>query len=411
MNVVNIESAEIRLKKAHIQLMRHRETYLLSGVLMMGESGISDVVPTAATNGRDKYYNREFIESLPSQAEVNFIVAHEGGHILLKHLPRHRDLAKEDPRLANMAMDYALNAYLMSINDKQLMKMPKGGLYNPMFTDWSVRQIYNYLKTGRKPDGTSDGKPKDWKNAKGEECIFVGGNCFPTKALDDHQSDELAQMPDEEVEKLTKQIDNAVQQAALLAGVHGADLPRALTELLQPEINWVDVLADFVAERVRGTDEYTFAKFNRKRLADDLYRPSTYNEKVGRVVVAIDTSGSITDDMTARLCTELSAICDNCAPDEVHVLWWDTDVKGHQVFSENYQNLRHVLKPVGGGGTCVSSVSDYIIKNHIESDCVVVFTDGYVEDNVRWAVNAPTLWLVTEHDGFIPPAGQVVKFK
>jgi len=405
------ESVEVLLKKAHIQLMRHRETYLLAGVLMMGESEFSDAIPTAATNGRDKYYNKSFIERLKSQAEVNFIVAHEGGHILLKHMPRHLDLIKENARLANMAMDYALNAYLLSIKDKTLLSMPKGGLYCPLFEGWSVRQIYNYLKTGRKPDGGQGGKPVDAKDGNGKDVIKVGGYSFPTDTLDEHDSSALDGMSDEEIEDLGKQVDKAVQQAALLAGINGADIPRVFSELLQPEVNWVDVLADFLSERLRGTDEYTFAKFNRKRMAVGLYRPSTYNEKVGRVIVAIDTSGSITDAMTTRLCTELAAICDTCSPDEVHVLWWDTSVKGHQVFSDDYQNLRVALKPKGGGGTNVSSVSTYINEHHLDADCVVVFTDGYVEDNVQWAVNAPTLWLVTEHDGFVPPAGQVVKFK
>ena len=411
MNAVVVESAEVRLKKAHIQLMRHRETYLLAGVLMLGESDFTDDIPTAATNGRDKYYNRQFIESLPTQAEVNFIVAHEGGHILLKHLPRHRDLAKEDARLANMAMDYALNAYLLSIKDKTLLKMPKGGLYDPMFEGWSVRQIYNYLKVGRKPDGKKDGDPKNDKNGSGEDVIRIGPKTFKTDTLDEHDGSALDEMSEEEVGELSKQVDKAVQQAALLAGITGADLPKALNELLQAEVNWVEALAEVITSRIRGNEEHTFAKFNRKKLAIDQYRPSTYKEKAGIVVVAIDTSGSITDATTARLCGELAGICESCEPDEVHVLWWDTNVKGHQVFTGGYQNLREALKPKGGGGTRVSCVSEYLNQHNIDADVVVVFTDGYVEDDINWRVNAPTLWLVTEREGFIPPAGQVVKFK
>lgn len=405
------ESAEVLIKKAHIQLMRHRKTYMLAGVLMMGDSEFIDEVPTAGTDGLNKYYNKSYVEQLRSQAEVNFLVAHEGGHIFLKHFPRHRDLFKENSRLANIAMDYALNAYLLSIADPQLLSMPEGGLYDSKFENWSVRQIYNYLKTGCDNEGTPEGEPKDEYDRKGKRVIRIGNKTFAGESQDEHDTDAMDGMTDEQIEKLGKEIDKAVQQAGLLAGMDGADLPRALAELLQPEINWVDVLADFLSERVRGTDEYTFAKFNRKRMAVDLYRPSTYNEKVGRVVVAIDTSGSITDEMTAQLCTELASICDNCSPDEVHVLWWDTSVKGHQVFSDNYQNLRYVLKPVGGGGTCVSSVSNYLNEYQIDTDCVIVFTDGYVEHDIRWNVNAPTLWLVTDCESFIPPSGQVVKFK
>lgn len=406
---MNSESPEVLLKKSHIQLMRHRKTYLLSGVLMLGESELTDDIPTAATDGVNKYYNPQYIQSLESQPEVNFIVAHEGGHIFLKHMPRHRDLIKEDPRLANMAMDYALNSYLRSIDEPSLLKMPKGALWHPMFENWSVRQIYNYLKTGQDNEGNKKGEPRTGKNPRGEEIIVVGDNVFRTQTLDEHDASGMDGMTDEQVEEVNKRIDQAIQQAALMAGINGAEVPRVLTELLQPVIDWREVFTEFLTEWTRGIEEFSFAKFNRKRL--ELFRPSTYSEKVGRVVVAIDTSGSITQDIVTTLCTELAGICEQCAPEEVHVLWWDTDVKGHQVFSDGgYQNLSNVLKPVGGGGTRVGCVSDYLRANHIDSDCVVVFTDGYVEDKPQWAVDAPTLWLVTANDRFIPPSGQVVKF-
>jgi predicted metal-dependent peptidase len=94
------------------------------------------------------------------------------------------------------------------------------------------------------------------------------------------------------------------------------------------------------------------------------------------------------------------------------VLWWDTKVHGVQTFNSNYENLADVLKPVGGGGTRVACVSDYIEQHHLDADCMVVLTDGYVESNVQWNVgHIPTLWVVTERDNFTPPSGRVVKYK
>jgi predicted metal-dependent peptidase len=63
---------------------------------------------------------------------------------------------------------------------------------------------------------------------------------------------------------------------------------------------------------------------------------------------------------------------------------------------------------LGGGGTTVSSVSKYITKNDIKAECVLVFTDGYVENNVQWDITSPTLWLVTQNRGFTPPSGKKV---
>jgi predicted metal-dependent peptidase len=80
-------------------------------------------------------------------------------------------------------------------------------------------------------------------------------------------------------------------------------------------------------------------------------------------------------------------------------------VHGEQVFIHNYNNIEKMLKPLGGGGTRAGCVSDYINKNKITADCIVMFTDGYLEGNVVWNVSSPTLWLVTKRNDFTPPAG------
>jgi predicted metal-dependent peptidase len=125
-------------------------------------------------------------------------------------------------------------------------------------------------------------------------------------------------------------------------------------------------------------------------------------------VVAIDTSGSISGDILTAFATELASICDLCEPEKVRVLWWDTHVHGEQIFEGNYMGLAKMLKPVGGGGTRVGCVSDYIVKERINADCVIVFTDGYVESSFVWDVIPPTLWMVTENISFHPPVGKKV---
>jgi predicted metal-dependent peptidase len=78
------------------------------------------------------------------------------------------------------------------------------------------------------------------------------------------------------------------------------------------------------------------------------------------------------------------------------------------VLSGDSPNIKDILKPIGGGGTFVSCVSKYIQDRRYDPDCVVVFTDGYVEDSVQWNISAPTLWLVTENERWTPPKGKKV---
>jgi predicted metal-dependent peptidase len=130
------------------------------------------------------------------------------------------------------------------------------------------------------------------------------------------------------------------------------------------------------------------------------------NETIGEVIVAIDTSGSIGGKELTEFATELVSICDVVQPEKVRILWWDTQVHGEQVFQQDeYQNIASLLKPLGGGGTHVSSVAEYINEKQLKAECVIVFTDGYVENDIKWGISSPTLWMVTQNKNLDVPMG------
>jgi predicted metal-dependent peptidase len=139
-----------------------------------------------------------------------------------------------------------------------------------------------------------------------------------------------------------------------------------------------------------------------------MYLPTVENETIGEIVVAIDTSGSIGQEQINAFASELVSICEAVSPDAVRVLWWDTMVHGEQLFTDNYDAIGSMLRPKGGGGTRVSCVSDYLNKHKVQAECVLVFTDGYVESSPTWEVAAPSLWLVTQRKDWIPPSGRAV---
>jgi predicted metal-dependent peptidase len=167
------------------------------------------------------------------------------------------------------------------------------------------------------------------------------------------------------------------------------------------------VLQDFWTANVRGSDEFTWRRFNKNRLADGHYLPSTINETIGEVILAVDTSGSINNKDIAKVASRIQELCDTLPPERIRVLWWDTEVHGEQVFEGNYSEINRMLKPLGGGGTRAGCVSDYIVKNRINADCMIVFTDGYVEDPVTWQTPIPSIWVIKEggRESFVPPNG------
>ena len=392
---------EQRIKKGHIALMKHPETALWGGVMMMGSTEVVDEAITAYTDGINKKYGRAFLTAIcPTQAEVNGLILHENLHIGLRHHLHGADMFKEDGEKANKAADYVVNDMITEISKKypELVQLPKGGLYDPQYHNMSMREIYKLLKS-KKGGGGGGGKP----DKEGEKGSGSGGGEYE---FDKH--DFGKPMTQEEAKEMDGKIDRAIREGALLAGRLGIDLPRSVTDLLNPVIDWKKELADFVTSSCKGKDEYTWRKFNRRLISNDIYLPTVENETIGEVVVAIDTSGSIGQQQLNEFASELVSICDAVSPDAVRVLWWDTKVHGEQLFTDNYDQIGSMLKPLGGGGTRVSSVAEYINKKKINAECVLVFTDGFLESDVVWDISAPTLWMVTENRNWTPPTGKKV---
>lgn len=380
---------ETRLKKAHIALMRHPETALYSGVIMMGENKIVDDCPTACTNGFDTKYGREFVKSLTDE-ELRALVLHENLHIALKQISRFKNEYKDDPQLVNMSADYIVNDIIVNLNDKTHCRLPQGGLYDEKYHNWSLREVYNDLKQERENNPTGFSAKSDG-------------------VLDEHDFDNAQEMTTQEVEQLSKDIDRALRQGGILAGKLGSKVPRNIEDLLIGKVDWRDVLREFINNQTRGSDEYTWRRYNKRLMANDIYLPSLMNETVGELVIAIDTSGSIGNRELSAFASELVSICDVSCPEKIRVLWWDTEVHGEQLFTaENYQQIDSLLKPQGGGGTNANCVAKYIAKQNIEAEAIIVFTDGYF-DTPKWNISTPTLWLVTDTESHVPPNGQVVK--
>lgn len=417
------------LKKSHVRLMRHRETAPYIGAMMLGESKVVDgpvwlngkdvegnavggmtEIHTAATNGIDKYYAKKFIKDMSMQ-ELCGLVLHENMHVFLKQIPRHMDLAKENAPMLNAAMDYVVNDIIYQINDKQLAVLPDmkkyGGCHDVKFRNWSVRQVYNFLKTGKNNQGQSEGKPKPGsqpglsKIGSGE---YVTGNGF-----DEHLASAFEKLTPQQAQELINKINNAIHQGGLLAGKFSSELPKAVKQAAVPEVDWREETREFVVTHTRGKDEYTYRKFNKRRLADDFFLPSTESEKIEGVIIANDTSGSIGPEQMGSWLEHIGLVCSQAQPEWVKLLWWDTEVSSEQSFTEtDYPRIKELAKPTGGGGTHIGCVAKYVKKKGLNADCIIALTDGYTETDITWDTKIPTLWLVTQNENFSPPCGKVI---
>jgi predicted metal-dependent peptidase len=379
-------TAERKLTRVVIDLMRNPLFADMSGIFMMGTKEVSDDIPTAATDGRDEVYGRSFIDSLSIQ-EVAFVVVHESFHKMYRHLTTWQKLWKEDARLANMACDYVINLEIVTRDPNgTVVAMPKKdgkiiGLLDRRFAGMNTKQVFDLLKKEQEEGGGAGG------GGEGE-------------GMDHHDWEGASELTKEEKEELAKQVDQAIRQGMIAAQkMHGkgaGGMSRELSDILEPKVDWREQLREFVNATCGGRDYSSWRKPNRRFLSSDTIMPSLVGERVANIVIGCDTSGSITNADHARNLSETDAILTVVTPDKLHIIYWDHTMAGHEVYDDSTRSsFRNSTKPVGGGGTDPAAMERYLKEKDIKADCIIMFTDGYVPN---WGTDwngAPILWVIT----------------
>jgi predicted metal-dependent peptidase len=365
--------------------MKSPQFVAYSGILMIGETKVDDNIPTACTNGKDVKFGRGFVASL-NDPQLRGLILHEAKHKMYRHLLTWKHLQKQDPMRANMACDYVINLEIQDESERsnKFVVLPDGALIDEKFRGLNSAEVFNLLPP--QPTGGGDGgqgfDEHDWEGA---ECLN-----------------------DEEKTALAKEIDQAIRQGAILAGKVGGNVDRSFTDLMSAKVDWKEALREFVSSVSQGKDDSTWRKPNRRWLQHDIYMPSTISESMGRVVVAIDTSGSIYGEVLNRFISEVASVMQNMNPEQVDLLYWDSQVAGHEVYGLNdADRMTASTKPKGGGGTSPSCITAYMRKHKIEPVCAIILTDGCVGNDWGGQWNCPTLWAITED--IKSPIGQTIK--
>jgi predicted metal-dependent peptidase len=397
MLMMNNLSPDQRVQKAVIDIMANPRYVALAGVLMIGSRRVehdATKCPTAYTNGRDEVYGADFIADM-NDKQLRFLILHEVYHKLYRHLTTWQHLYKENAQLANMACDYVINIKLTDDNADLFATMDGPlavGCHDTKYRGWDSAQVFNDLKQNPPPQGQ-------------------GGQGQDSGGLDEHGWGDAEEMTAEEQRDLAREIDEAIRQGALAAGKLGNGMDRDMVELLQPQVDWREVLRDFVQTTCQGNDYSTWRRPNRRYIGAGVYMPSGISEQIGEIVVAIDTSGSIGARELGVFLAEIKSVADTVHPEAIRILYWDTSVRGDERYEgAEVDNIIQSTKPKGGGGTDVRCVPDYITDKQIKAQAVIVLTDGYLFGGWgQW--HHPVLWTVLDNERAVPDVGKTVHVK
>jgi predicted metal-dependent peptidase len=380
-------TAEQRIERCHIDLMNHPNFVAYSGILMIGSVKVDDKCPTAYTNGRDVVYGRQFISEL-TEPELRGVILHENKHKMYRHISTWHHLWKQNARKANMACDYVINLEIADEGKATggFVALPSCGLIDEKYRGMDSQTVFHLL-----PDDDGEGQ---------------GGG---QGSMDEHGWEDGQEMSAEEVKELQQEIDNAIRQGAILAGKVNGSLNRSFTDLMSAKVDWREALREFVSSVSSGKDDSTWRKPSRRWLQHDVYMPSTISESMGSILIAVDTSGSIRDEDINKFLSEVVGIMNNVNPEQVHLLYWDSDVAGHEVYGVgDGDRLMASTKPKGGGGTTPSCITDYMAKHNLKPECSVVLTDGYVGGDWGGDWSSPVLWAIVGGCKDVPTKGSVI---
>lgn len=376
-------TAEQRVQKSHVALMNNPKYCMYSGIFMLGKTEVREDVPTAATDGRNTYYGRKFVDKL-DERELKGLILHENLHKAFRHTTVWKHLYKENGQLANMACDYVINLMIVdSDKDGKEVTLPEGGCYDEKYRGMDAGEVYRKLKQKQE---------QEKKNGKGN------GSGTPSEeeptGFDEHDWDAADEMSEADKQELAREIDQALRQGAILAGKMKGGMPRELTDAMEAKVNWREVLRDFVNSICADKDNSTWRRPNRRWVDQDIYMPSAVGEAVGSIVVGIDTSGSIGQAEIGQFLGELLSICNHVQPESIELVYWDTDVAAHETYNRgDYEALMSSTKPAGGGGTDPRCVPAYITAKKLKPECVIMLTDGYVGSWGEWS--HPVFWGIT----------------
>jgi predicted metal-dependent peptidase len=356
---------------------------------------------TLATDGRNFYYNNDFVHKLtPREAEFGF--AHEVLHNVFDHMGRRND---RDPQLSNIAADYAANQILKDENIGHVPEWIK--IYQDnKYRGWSYEQIYaDVEEKAIKIDMSQLGELLD-EHLDGNEGEGDGEG-----DQDGKDGKGRPKLTAEEKKKIRDEIKEAVVAAAQAAGAGKvpAGIARMIQDFTEPQMDWRQLLRMSIQSIVKSN--YSFSRPNRKSQHCGAVLPGLMNEETIDVSVAIDMSGSISDKQAKDFISEVKGIMDEYKDFKLDMWCFDTSVYNYAQFTGDTAEDIHDYKVNGGGGTDFEVNWQFMKDNDISPKKFIMFTDGYPCGSWGDEDYCDTLFIVHGNDSIISPFGQTAHYK
>ncbi len=368
------------------KLQVRKECQFFGALMLFASIKETKKYDTACTDGKDIYFNMNFLKSLNS-SEQNALMLHEVLHMALLHVTRRQN---RDPKIWNIAADIVVNDLILRNTS---FRLPKGAIIDKTYRDKSVEFVYESLLKNNK-----------YKKHKSyiQDLKDSGTNDNSSQAdgmeIESYWKDKI------QVIKNSDMVNNSDKFGSNTTGGLPDGMDREVENILEPEVNWRHALWKYV-----GRTPADFDDLDRRFLYRGLYLEGLMTEAL-EVSVCVDTSGSVSRDLIDQFVAEINGILKSYPHVKCDFFFCDCELSGP--FKISSPEEIPVLK--GGGGTSFVPFFKYLEKNnenHMGSHKVSIYlTDGY-EEFPKFVPKDPVMWLVSadgeETSEF--PFGEVIR--
>jgi len=336
---------------------------------------LDDSIPTACTDGRVVRYSPAYLAKI-SDPELLGLIVEEVGHCAMGHLWRR---ASRDMKVWNAACDQVLWTIIADLQTSTSgrIALSKDCQIDPKYRGLSAEEVYHLMT-----QQNSSGKQSDPQSSQNYQSPGEFGDPAPDPSPSDDGAEGSGDSDGDPTGIQQESLEQEWKAATLAAAVVEKQRERGnmpawmkmlVADLTEPRVPWTEHVREFCHTLSR--DDYSFARPNRRYLGTGFVLPSLRSERLGGIVGAFDTSGSIfcVPQLIRDILSEFQGVLDHCRPLEMRLIDCDTQIH-QQVTYQPGDNLR-TFQPQGGGGTDFRPIFAAVAALDEEPACLIFLTD------------------------------------
>lgn len=365
---------------------------------------------TVWTNGIDIFYNPDFVEGKAADPYLEGILLKTVLHCAMLHVSRKR--YRQEERW-NKSCSFPANKVV-----EDYFRLPPDALRNAKYSTMSPEAVYEILQEqedkqqqksqsqkgngqpqkgkGQPQDGDGDDEG-DGDGGEGDQEQEAPGSMF---------SDETTEQQQEQGERQWKNATAAAMEKSPPSMMPG-NVQRLIQELFPKEkIDWKDLIRDMSRDAKSNTTR-VWTRPNRRRLGNNEYFPGNGNDKVYKLVMCLDVSGSVSQQMIQEMCEEAASLLDQNLINHVTLISVDTRIQ-NTLEAKSSEDLKG-WNAGGGGGTDFESAMAAVGDMADVIGCI--FLTDMMTSSFGKQPDFPVVWVDWANSGAKAPYGRTVPYK